>query len=172
MKEILELETQKKIYSLISRQPGLNLSKIAEIIQISVQLAQYHLRYLEKHGLISSEREEGYLRYYLAGEIGAKDKKFLALFRQEMSLKIILYIINNPYSRHKDIMSYFNLSRSLLTYYLKKLIKKGYIGFVEKADKKGYVVVNESEIIRFIIKYEPYKILKGIDETWVDFSFK
>ncbi len=173
MSETLELENQKKIYLLISKQPGLSLSKIADILKISIELARYHLQYLEKNDLLSSSKDEGFRRYYLKGEIGIEDKKFLSLFRQEMLLKIVLFLIKNPYSRHKEILKTINIkSKPLLTYYLKKLLKKKLIEAHGKSRERRFVVVNEKEIIRFLVKYEPYNILEGISDTWIDFSIK
>jgi predicted transcriptional regulator len=168
-----ELETQKQIYILIQKEPGLNLTKVAELLKISVELARYHLQYLEKNELISSEKEEGFHRYYLKGEIGIKDKKFLSLFRQEMLLKIVLFLLKNPNSRHKDILEQLDMkTRSLLSYYLQKLMKKGIVEAQGEGIERRYAVIHEEEIIRFLIKYEPYKVVEGITETWMNFTIK
>ena len=49
MKESVELEIRKKIFSLIVKNPGLNIRKIAELLNIETSLTIYHLRYLLKH---------------------------------------------------------------------------------------------------------------------------
>jgi predicted transcriptional regulator len=172
MKEIPEFEIRKQTYLLVVKQPGLHLSKIAELLEISIPLALYHLRYLEKTELLTSSKEDGYLRYYAKGEIGTQDKIYLSFFRQEMLLKIVLFLLKNPYSRHKEIVDNFEISRSLLSYYLSKLTKKGIIIVQEEGKEHRYIVVNEEVIIRFLIKYEPYKMLKGLSDTWVDFTMR
>ena len=55
MNKALDLETRKKIYHLIAKNPGLNLSKIAEMLQMNVPLVDYHTRYLKDDGLINIE---------------------------------------------------------------------------------------------------------------------
>jgi predicted transcriptional regulator len=172
MKETAELDIQKQIYLLISKQPGLNLSTIADEISISIPLALYHLRYLEKNELLTSTKDGGYLRYYVKGRIGSKDKKFLSLFRQEILLKIVLYLLKTPHSRHKEILENFTMSRSLLSYHLKKLVKQGIIDAYGFGQERRYKVINEEEIVRFLIKYEPYEIFKGITDTWRDFTMR
>jgi len=167
-----ELVTQKQVYQLISIHPGLNLSTIAEHLNIRVELARYHLQYLEKHDLLTTDKEEGFRRYYVKGDVGVKDKKYLSLFRQEMLLKIVLYLIKHPYARHRDILEEFDISRSLLSYHLKKLIKKGII-IQDTAEKaSGYSIINQNDIVNFLIKYEPYKILEGLTDTWADFTMQ
>jgi predicted transcriptional regulator len=170
--ETEELETQKQIYLLVSKHPGLNLSTIAEMLRISLPLALYHLRYLEKHNLVSFTKEDGFQRYYLKGEVGVQDKLFLSLFRQEVLLKIVLVLLKTPYTRHKDLLEYFEMSPPLLSYHLKKLVKKGIIAVQGSGQERGYFVVNEGEVITFLIKYEPYKILGGISETWTNFTIR
>ena len=91
MKDTSELQIRKLIYRLIGNYPGLNQSKIAEILDISSPLALYHLRYLEKNDLIIAEKKAGYTRYYIKGKIGIQDKQLLSLFRQETPLRLILF---------------------------------------------------------------------------------
>lgn len=172
MKETAELNIQKQIYLLISKQPGLNLSTIANELHISIPLALYHLRYLEKNQLLTSLKDGGYLRYFVKDIIGNKDKKFLSLFRQEILLTIVLFLLKNPHSRHKEILENFTMSRSLLSYHLKKLVKQNIIEASGSGQERVYRVINEEEIVRFLIKYEPYKIFKGLSDTWADFTIR
>jgi len=144
MKEISELKIQKQIHSIIKKNPGLHLSKVAEMLQISIPLALYHLRYLEKNDLITSVKEEGYLRYYESGVIGTKE----------------------------DIVKNLELSRSLISYHLKKLVKKEVIKVVAFEEEHGYVVCNPKEVVRFLVKYEPYNLFEGVNKTWLDFTMK
>ena len=55
--KFLELETQRKIYNLIAKNPGLYLSKIVEILNLRIQQAEYHLNQMEKDGLVTVIRE-------------------------------------------------------------------------------------------------------------------
>ena len=170
MKETTELETQKQIFNTVEEHPGLNISKIAELLNIHEPLALYHLRYLEKNGLLIFEKENGYTRCYIKGSIGSEDKKKLSILRQEIPLKIVLYLIKHPYSKHKNILEKFDLAKSTLSYHLKKLIKHGIINIEKIGDEQGYRVVNEKDIIRFLVNYKPLKIAMGLKDTWADFT--
>jgi len=172
MSETAELDTQKQLYLRISQHPGLTLSQLAEMQGISLPLATYHVHYLKKHDLITVTKDEGTDRYFVKGEVGVKDKLFLSLFRQETLLTIVLVLLKYPGLRHKELLTYVPMSPPLLSYYLKKLVKKGIIQIQETGQENGYTVVHEQEIIRFLIHYEPYKIVDGISETWTDFTIK
>ena len=74
-------EIRKKIYDLISKNPGLHLSKLAELLNIRSSLAEYHLTYMEKHNLIFSVKKEGeyYRRYFLVdSDLGVRDKAIIS----------------------------------------------------------------------------------------------
>lgn len=168
-----ELEIQKQIYSLVLKEPGLTLSKVAETLGISVELARYHLQHLEKNEILSSTKEEKFRRYFLINKVGVREKLYFSVFRQEMLLKIVLYILNNPYAKHGEILIYFNMrTRSLLSYYLKKLIKKEIIQIQLEGKEHRYVIQNEVEIIHFLMKYEPYTAVDGINESWTEFTVR
>lgn len=170
MEEIADIENRRRIYRLIAKNPGLNLSDISKIIHLSVQLIDYHTSFLEKYGLITSDKQEGYKRYYPTGSIGAKEKKYLSILRQEIPLKIVLFLLEKPNSKHKEILSNFDILPSALTYHLNKLIKKDIVEFKKEPGSHGvYSLKNEKEIILFIIKYKPYKILKRFKDTWEGF---
>jgi len=84
-------DTRIRIYITISKNPGLHLSRIAETLNMSASLAEYHLSYMEKRDfIISIKDEKGYFkRYYIRdSDVGVKEKKILALLRQKILLRI------------------------------------------------------------------------------------
>jgi len=169
--QISELEVQKQIFSLVEKEPGLTLTRVAELLNISVELARYHLQYLEKNDVLSSSKEEKFRRYFLVNKVGVRDKLYFSVFRQEMLLKIVLFIMNNPSALHNEILSYFKMrTRSLLTYYLNKLLKNGIIQIQGEGKERRYIVQNQPEIIQFLMKYEPYSAVDGIQESWTQFT--
>ncbi len=171
MDEILDLKTRKQIYKLIVRQPGINIADLSSKFNIDVPLAIYHLRHLEKHGLISMDKEKGFTRCFQKNRVGQKDKTYFTLFRNEIALKIVLILLKTPNSGHQDILKHFDMSPPLLSYHLRKLLKKHIIEIQVIQTKRKYHVVNEDEITRFLIRYKPYKLHKGMSDTWEDFKF-
>jgi len=169
MNEFLELETRKKIYDLVTRNPGLHLSKIAKLLKMRISLVEYHLIYLEKHKLIRSINKGGYSRYYIEGKIGTTEKKILSILRQEIPLKVILYLIKNDNSKHKEILKNFDISPSTLSYHLKKMVDNGLLKLNTQESNQGYSVINKDEIIKLIFEYKPYDLIDGFNDVWTDF---
>lgn len=170
MSDILELETRRKIYDLVSRNPGLHLSKIAEILKMRTSLVEYHLLFLKKNNAIRVVKQSGYTRYYVEGSIGISDKKTLSILRQEIPLQVVIYLIKNDDSPHKDILKNVDVSPSTLSYHLKKMTDNGIIHLNE--DKKNvYTLSNKEEIVKLLMNYKPFNLFDSFKDIWVDLSF-
>ena len=172
MDELSELGIRQKIYALILKNPGLHTSKIAEILKISGQLADYHLLYLERNNIIIAIKEKGYKRHYTEGGLGSQDRQRLSILRQKMPLKIVLFLLKNPNSQHKDILKCIGVAPSTLSYHLKKLIKSNIVYARTSGDEKKYLVKDKQEIIQLLIKYKPFSWIDGFKDLWTDFTWK
>jgi predicted transcriptional regulator len=170
MIEVSELETRRRIYDLIVKNPGLHLSKISELLNMRISLVEYHVIFLERNKIISSVKETGFVRYYIAGESGIKDKKILSLLRREIPLKIVLILLKFPYTKHKDLLKYFDIAPSTLSYHLKNLVKHEILSVHPSGDDKGYAVINGEEITNFLIRYKPYDVFDSFTDIWTDFK--
>ena len=169
MTEYLDLEIRRKIHELLEKNPGLHLSKIAEMLSLRISHVEYHLLYMEKNELITTTKEKGYTRYYLSGiEIGTKEKKILAILRQEVPLRIVLLIIKKKKAKHGELLTEVDVAASTLSYHLKKMVNKELLTITINKGEKEYSVNNEKEIIQIIIKYKPYMVLESFKDTWLN----
>jgi len=170
MTDFFDLETRKKIYRLIKKNPGLNLSTISELLQINISLVDYHTRYFEKQELLTIIKEAGYKRYYIKGSIGAPEHKLFHLLRQETPLRIVLFLLKNPYAKYQQICAGFDISKSTLSYHIKKLVENEVVRIQAHGDDWEYVVVDEKEVIRFLLHYRPSDVLKRFKDAWDDLA--
>jgi len=171
MDNVLELEIRRKIYTLILENPGLHAKKIADILSLQGQLADYHLAYLERAEIVTTIKEEGYRRYYATGKLGIKERKRISILRKDIPHRIILFLLQNPYSTHKEILDQLDIVKSTLSYHIVKLLKQGLLLVHSQEKGKTYTVVNEKEIIRLLIKYKPYHRIESFKETWIDLQW-
>jgi len=176
--DIRTRETRRKIYVLISKNPGLHLSKIAEILDMRPSLAEYHLTQMQKNNLIVGVKEEGgyYKRFYLKdSDVGISDKNFLKLLRQELLLKVVLLLLKNSVLKHKELSERLNVVPSTLSYHLKKLIENGIIGLSSYGKEKGYTLKNRKEIIKILKKYEfnieLHLAIEDFKDIWGDLDY-
>ena len=103
MQDVLDLETRRDIYNLIEKNPGLHLSKIANLLSMRTSHVEYHLLFLEKNELIKSEKEKGYKRYFIKGQVGVRDKRYFIMLRQKTVLHILLVLLKNEGMKHKTL---------------------------------------------------------------------
>jgi predicted transcriptional regulator len=168
--DVLELETRRKIYDLVAKNPGLHLSKIADLLNMRVSLAEYHLLYLEKNQMVTPVSESGYTRYYVKGGIGTEDKRVLALLRQDVPLRIILLLLKCVSSQHKELLQNIDVAPSTLSYHLKKLVACGIISVQTYGEERGYSVINKEMITRLLIQYKPYNLIESFKDVWTDLT--
>lgn len=166
---------QIQIRNIISKSPGIHLSKIAEELQISSPLATYHLRNMEKNNIIISTRDENryYKRYYLKfDDIGFHQKKILSLLRQEHLFKIVTLLITNEYLKHKELAEELNISPSTLSYHLNRLIEHEIIDVFYHGKEKGFRLKNREELIKTVRRYTLNKSVESFKDIWSDFNLK
>lgn len=169
----LELESRKKIFKVIKRYPGLNMKYIERKTDMDLNLVKYHLRKLEKMGVVNKIDAEGYKRYYPneypQGErLSQEDKRILGLLRNEKPLGIVLYLLNNGgKARHKDIKEELDLPGSTLSYHLKKLERKN----VLKKVGRSYKIEDKEHISHLLLEYSPPDdVVERFVDAWEDFS--
>jgi predicted transcriptional regulator len=170
MDDILELNTRRKIYKLIKKNPGLHLSKIAEILNLRISHVEYHLHYMERNGFLTSLKETGYIRYYCKEDekIGHHDKKILTVIRQEIPLTILILLLKNVYMRHKELLDEIRVSASTLSYHLQKLVKKDIIQISIVDGEKRYSIIERDKILNLIVRYKPYNLFESFNDVWKD----
>ncbi|MEM3852273.1 MAG: ArsR family transcriptional regulator [Methanomassiliicoccales archaeon] len=160
-KEILELETRKSIYEAVRKYPGLHLRELARQLDMSVPLVDYHLSFLERHGLVTGIMDAQFKRYYPRDPLGAKSKtdtlsseqkRIVALLRQRIPLQIVLYLLNKGNARHKEMVPLMGISPSTLTHHLNKLLRRNVI---EKVGDEGFRLVDAAGIARLLMTYSP-----------------
>jgi len=168
-RELRTIEIRRKIYETIAKNPGIHLSNIADLLQMRISLADYHLLQMEQQQeIMSIKSEKGYYkRYYIKNsELGIHNKKLLGLLRQEIPLKIVLLLLRNKQMRHKDIHQYLNIASSTLSYHLTKLIKQSVIAVQTYGSDKGYVLTNRKEIFTLLMKYELHQLTQDFIDIW------
>jgi len=173
--EMRSQETRTRIYGLIAENPGLHLSKIADTLNMSIALAEYHLLRMEKNEVVTSGRDKkGYhKRFYIKDmNVTSGEKKILSLLRHEPLLKIVLLLVKESSLRHKEILKMLDLAPSTLSYHLNKLVQNEIIDVSSYGKEKGYRLKNEKEIIRIIHRYKLDRLVESFMDTWIDFNLQ
>jgi DNA-binding Lrp family transcriptional regulator len=126
-KEILDLETRRRIYNYILTNPGVHFRDISKKLNIKVYNLKYHLHFLQKHSMICAKNENGYLRFYIAQKIGNDDKKILGFLRQKTTRDILLSLQWSLGLTLSELSQFLEKSPSTINFHLNKLIENDII---------------------------------------------
>ncbi|MCX6665893.1 MAG: ArsR family transcriptional regulator [Euryarchaeota archaeon] len=166
-----------KLYTIVFQNPGLHLSKIAELLQINVSLAKYHLVYLQKNNLVTAVRDDkGYYKRFYVSEstVSLREKEVLSILRQRIPMRIVLLLIRGHTLSHKDLLENVAVAPSTLSYHLTKLVNCNVVMMSVQGEKKGYMLCDRGAVTRILQKYklnvEIQMAVEGLKDTWKDFT--
>src|SRR6266496_1360411 len=136
--EILAVKTRRDLYEFVRKNPGFHLREVSRALDLSITLVDYHLRFLEKHELITSVMDGEYKRFYPRSQPGQPDarpaltdaeKQVLAFLRQRVPFRVIAYLMEHEAGTHKEILEQVPVER-------------------------GYQVTNPKAVARLMATYE------------------
>ena len=164
-KKALELDVRRKIYELVRKSAGSNFREIARKSNLPIGTARYHLHFLVKHDLISSEGSGKTIRYFPQG-VSSDNKKLLSLLRQLSIRGILLFILTNNNCNHDQIVKSIKLSPSTVSWHLKKLANEDIIKSIKKGRKTVYLLnIDKEEIMKLLITYRESFIDSLVDNV-------
>lgn len=173
--DLLELETRRDIYDLVRREPGLHMRELQRRLDLSIALTEYHLRQLERSGLVTSILEEGYKRFYPTtgadgGELkalGGDERRMIGLFRQSIPLRITLYLLNEEPATNSQIADSLGVSRSRLSFHLNKMLRQNVIRKLTRSEGRGYALVDHNRTLKLLIAHRPSAdLLDECSDLW------
>ena len=151
-RKALELEIRHSIYSLISASPGLHFREIQRRTKIATGQLTYHLNYLQKVGLIKTENDGEYLRYYAQIQINDEERRVLELVRQKSIRHILLFLLENDNCNHEHLVKDLDIAPSTISWHLKKLIDANILNKEVEGRKSFYSIKNPELIKKVLIK--------------------
>ena len=159
---ILAVKTRRDLYDFVRKNPGFHLREISRSLDLSITLADYHLRFLERHELITSSMDGEYKRFYprsLPGQadlrpaLTEQERQVLGFLRQPVPLRVVNFLMEREAATHKEILEQVPVSPSTLSHHLKKMQKAGVI---DRSDprERGYRIVDPKGVARLMATYE------------------
>ena len=97
-------------------------------------------------------------------------KRMLGVLRREIPLRIVLFLIKNPCSKHKDIHQGLELAPSTISFHMKKLLNEGIVVQEKEGEQKGYQVQDPRSVVRILVTYRPLfdKLADAFTDLWVE----
>jgi predicted transcriptional regulator len=166
----LNLDVRRRIFECISESPGVHFREIQRRVGIATGSLDYHLHFLYKSGLVRTERQGKYLRYYsVTKHFDEEEKSVLLLLRNDKIRHILIYLIENKRALPTRIAEYLGISNSTLSWYLKNLEENGIITQTKKGRYRIYKVREPEKIVKYIILHKNSfldEIVNRFAEAW------
>jgi len=170
----LELESRRRAYELVAAAPGLHLRELARQLELDVRTVEYHLRQLEKHGLVAPLEEGGFRRFFprtadgrRAEVVDARDKPTLGLLRRPVPLYVSLVLLARDVATHGDLARDAGVSPSTLSYHLERMESAGILG----RRGLGYVLREPERVARLLYAHRPTPdLIDRFLDLWEDFA--
>lgn len=173
--DLLQLDARRRIYQHVLKYPGLHLREIARNLGLDPNHAKYHLEYLEKHQLISTRREEGYVRHFprVEGTLGPREvlnpdeKRVLALLRQPVPLHALLILLDRGALSHGELAALVGIAPSTLSYHVRKMETAGLVAAEYLGRERVLSVARPEELTSLLVRYRPPdELVRGFLEAW------
>ncbi|HLD86869.1 MAG TPA: winged helix-turn-helix transcriptional regulator [Candidatus Nanoarchaeia archaeon] len=168
-REILELDTRKRVYGVVEDYPGSHFREIERISGLSVGSARHHLAHLARHGLIREERDGNNLRYFPRG-FNPKNKRLMGILRRRSMRRILLCLASKGSCNHQQIVGFVRLSPSTISWHLKKLEQEGIIISKKIGRNTAYsLLAKKGDIVHLLITYRESfldSIVDNVVEMW------
>lgn len=177
--DLLELDARRRLHDAIGEYPGLHLRELARRTELSAKHVEYHLRRLEKAGVVTSKQEDRYRRYYptAEGSTGRRDvvdrhqKKALALLRRPVPLHIVLLLLDRGAMDHGSLKEAVGIGHGTLSYHLKNLAAQGVVTARPEGRRRVFQVADAEGTEALLLQYRPPdELMQGFIETWEAFA--
>lgn len=178
--ELLELDARRRLYDYVKQYPGLHLREIARGTDLEMNHAKYHLLYMQRHGLVSSRRDEGYWRFFPReeGSVGWRDevppesKAALALLRRPIPLHIALLLLEHGELNQRQILDRVGVVVSTLHYHLARMERANLLVSERRGRERLCRLVDPQLVAATLTRYKPPPALvEDFLEAWDQLGF-
>ena len=152
---LFRLPNRRRIYDHIRRMPGIHLRQIQRDLGMSMGTLEYHLRRLEKSGLVVTRETNRFKSYFALGELDRRDKDYLYYIRQRMPRRIAAEIARDAELPLKDLVQRMPIAPSTLSFHLKKLVRSQIVFEYTQGREKFLRLANPVRMHRLLSTYGP-----------------
>lgn len=171
---------RRRVYEEVVRHPGLHQRAVADAVGIHRNLAEHHLRHLERAGLVQRRREGGRVRYFPAvvpeegaeAVVDARHRDALGLLRQARPLQLVALLLSEGPASMGALAVRMGISAGTLTYHVKRLEAVGVVLRRRDAHQRVVDLVDRDGTIALLLQYEPpADLVAGFEDLWHEVGF-
>lgn len=145
--EVLGHDVRQRIYDIVTDDPGVSISAIADRAEVGWGTAVYHLGVLEDNDLVVSMRDGRYKRYYRNGGRFKGKKEALAAIHNETTRDVVEAVIANPGITQTGLCDELGISAPLAHWHLDRLKEADVVEQERDGRYKRHYVADRAETI-------------------------
>lgn len=100
---------------------------------LQVGVLTYHLRVLTEAGLVRTEDEGNHERFFPSDGFVLTDRRTISYLRNRSTRALLMYVLDRGRMSFKDLRSALGISKSTLSYHLRRLSEAGMVLIVKEA---------------------------------------
>ena len=164
-KELLALETRKKIYEIITNYPGIHSREIERKSKLATGTVKHHIYYLQKHGLVKEKKQRNNIHYF-PKTFQETNQKIVSYLRNKSTRRILLCILTYPKPNQQTIANFVGLTKQTTSWHLQKLVKEEIVEQTKKGREVQYTLqIPKEELVKLFITYKKSFLDKLVDRT-------
>ncbi len=131
---------RREIYRLVCETPGTYFFELSNLLMAPQGTVNWHLRKLEKAGLLSSEKFKGKRVYYSRNLRHEEVEKAFVVLKAKTARKIFAFIINNDNCHQITIARGLNIHHDTVSHHTKKMVEVKLINQFKNGRKTCYTM--------------------------------
>lgn len=112
-----------EILEAVATTPGIHLRGVERAVDLPLGQVVYHLDRLQRMGMVNSQRDRGFRRFYTTGDVARGEKRWLAALRHETPRRIVLELLRQHGQSHKQLREAVGVAGSTLSFHLQRLVE-------------------------------------------------
>lgn len=141
-------EVPDAIRGYLSATPGAHFSKLRDDLRLGTGETQHHLRQLTESGVVDSQRDGEYRRFFPAGQFSAFERTALGYLRRETPRKMLIALLESPADTGSELADRLSVSRPTVSNYAGELEAAGLLDRSET-----YVVDQPETVLTLLVRY-------------------
>ena len=142
-----ELESRREMYRAIRASPGTHFRGLLDQLEYAQGTLQYHLRWLEDEGLVQSDDDGEYTRYYTTGFEPA-DRAVMNALRREYSRRIVACLAADGPQTTSELAERLGRAPSTISWHLSRLHEAGVVTKERAGQSVEYELEDPDRVMR------------------------
>jgi predicted transcriptional regulator len=144
-KNVLDHSQRKEIYHFIVANPGIDLGKIGQALDLNRETLRYHIDLLISSNKIVMMKDYGILRFYENhGRFGILERRVLAHLWNPTAEQILSIVQSNPQITQKDIATQLAMASPTVHWYMQRLTNDGIVKAQRTGRLTNYSITGEA----------------------------